>query len=183
MVQVVQQTANTTPADVLQERKRLQGLAKNVGLVTTEDRALRRQADEAVEYKDPRVELLNQDLAALEQAQTVPDDATPEELVKIMTSPTYSATIDENAAMQEKIRIRNKLTPKVAMAAENLGFKGINTLGGLYNVAKATEAVGKEGRPFTSALARIGKTSALASDTINLSVNKAQKKILLESGS
>ena len=48
MVQVVQQTANTTPADVLQERKRLQGLAKNVGLVTTEDRALRRQADEAV---------------------------------------------------------------------------------------------------------------------------------------
>ena len=183
MVQVVQQTANTTPADVLQERKRLQGLAKNVGLVTTEDRALRRQADEAVEYKDPKVEMLNQDLAALEQAQTVPDDATPEELVKIMTSPTYSATIDENAAMQEEIRVRNKLTPKVAMAAENLGFKGINTLGGLYNVAKATEAVGKEGRPFTSALARIGKTSALASDAINLSVNKAQKKILLESGS
>ncbi len=184
MVQFVQQqTANTTPSDVLQERKRLQGLAKNVGLVTTDDRIQRRQSDAAVEYKNPQEELLNENLAALEQSQDLPDDATPEELVKIMTSPTYSATIDENAELQKEIRKTNKMVPKVAMAAANLGFKGINTLGGLYNVAKATEAVGKEGRPFTTALARIGKTAALAQDSINLQVTKAQKKILLETGS
>ena len=192
MVQVVQQT-NVTPASNLLKNKKLLSMAQNVGFVTPEDRVARVEKDKQVPYQDPTIEALQTDIANVGQAEQVAggmaeaeaaqqEPASVEELTNIMNAPIYTGTIDETEAAQKELRIVNKLNPMVAQAAETLGFKGVNTLAGLWNVAKATEAVGNTGKAFTSALANIGKTAKFMADKMNLDIDKAQKKIFLEQG-
>ena len=194
MVQVVQQT-NVTPSSNLLKNKKLLSMAQNVGLVTPQDRVARVEADKQVTYQDPTIEGLETDIAQVSQAEQIvggiaeaeaaqeEGPASVEELANIMNEPVYTATVDEEAANQEALRIRNQLVPKVGQAAEAMGFKGIKTLAGLWNIAKATEAVGTAGKPFTSALSRIGGTAKFMADKMNMKISKAQRRSFLEQGS
>ena len=190
MVQVVQQP-NITPASQLQENKRLQAMARKIGLVTLEDRAARQTKDAVVPYQDPTITGLRRDIDEFQQADQLVDkevqaDTSPmsaEEIANVINQPVYTATIDEEAAKQEALRKRNLLTPMIAEAASRVGYEGVTTLPGLAKRATALSAVGIDGQTTTDVFGRMAKTSKYMADTLNLSVSKAQKKSFLEQGS
>ena len=108
MVQVVQQP-NITPASQLQENKRLQAMARKIGLITLEGRAARQTKEAAVPYQDPTITGLRRDIDEFQQADQLVDKAeqvdtspmTAEEIANVIKEPVYTATIYEEAAKQE----------------------------------------------------------------------------------
>ena len=185
---------DTSPSAQVQRQKDLLAMADRIGLVTSEERAARLAADRAAiqgATSGPQEQALTQDINTMNQAEQIaaafPDEAdekvSPEEIANIMMSPAPSVTINEEEALQEELRLRNRLVPKTEMAAETLGFPGVKTMRGLYDIAVATDAVGPGGGGLISALNRVGKTAALMSDRVGLDVTKANRKVFLETGS
>ncbi len=196
---------DTTPSARLQEDKRIAALAKKVGIATIEDiSGARREADlEAIGKANP-VPLQQRNLleeveasrqvkemaeAEADQADQIPENATPEEVARIMAGTAPSAVVDLDAKRKQDAIDRNRLTPQIAEAAERLGFPGVVGLRGLWDATQALGGMTKEGAPLVKAIGRMGKLAKWAGHQEGgqqgvgrLAVDQAQKARLLATG-
>ena len=200
---------STTPSTALQERKRIAGLAKNIGMRTHEDLLARTEEDRLRARGANVQQQLEGELEGMKAAEQVaaafPDygaapttgleevpvaeqvdttaDLSPEELAARLNEPVFAARIgDEQAAQDEKLqqlKIDNRLLGKYESAGLKIKRPAL-TRKVLEESALEMRATGRAGKLFIDALSRWGTTAALTAQNMNIQVNKAQRAALLD---